>query len=61
MVESAKGRLHKYFQLDRPRTESVMGWWIRLSAKIAAHNVLIMLNALFGRPLGAKFEMVALP
>lgn len=61
VVESVFSRLHGFFQLERPRTKSLLGWWIRLAAKIAAHNVLIILNALFQKPLGSKLDIIALP
>lgn len=61
VVESVFARLHGLFALDRPRTKNLMGWWLRLSAKIAAHNLLIRLNACWNRPLGAHLDLIALP
>ncbi|MEF2280507.1 hypothetical protein V3W47_19660, partial [Deinococcus sp. YIM 134068] len=61
VVESGKDRLHQHFALERPRSKSVLGWWLRLSAKVAAHNLLIQLKARWGRPLGAHLDLVALP
>ncbi|MBZ9715722.1 hypothetical protein [Deinococcus multiflagellatus] len=61
VVESAFSRLHDWFALERPRTKSLLGWWVRLSAKVAAHNAWIILNALWDRPLGAKWDLLALP
>lgn len=61
VVESAFARLHDHFALARPRNQTLQGWWVRLSAKVAAHNLLIRFNAWWGRPIGAHLDLAALP
>lgn len=61
VVESTFSRLHGLFALARPRTKHLRGWWLRLSAKVAAHNTLLRLNAAWLRPLGAHLDLTALP
>ncbi len=56
IVERAVGRLEGQLHLAFPRARSLAGLWARLSAKVAAHNVLAYLNYAFGRPVEAHFN-----
>lgn len=55
-VESAFARLDGWFGLAFARARGVWGLWARLGAKVAAHNALLFVNLVFGRPGGARFH-----
>ena len=49
-VETAFGQLVARFGLKFPRARTLWGLHTRLAAKVAAHNLSLYLNHLFGRP-----------
>ena len=59
VVERAIGRLEGLFHLHFPRARTLAGIWARLSAKSAAHNALLYLNHLLGRPLESHYSPCA--
>lgn len=56
VVERTIGRLEAVFHLAFPLARTLDGLWARLSAKVAAHNLLLYLNRAFGRPPEAHFN-----
>jgi hypothetical protein len=56
VVETAFGSLAEVFGLAYPRARSYPGLVARLGAKVAAHNALVYVNHLFGRPAFAAFD-----
>ncbi|WP_029479109.1 hypothetical protein, partial [Deinococcus frigens] len=61
VVESVFARLPGLFAVNRPRSKGMLGWWVRLSAKVAAYHLLLRLNAAWGRPLESHLDLLALP
>jgi hypothetical protein len=49
VVESVYDKLLNTFRLDRERPHHLMGFRVRLAAKVALHNVCLWLNHLFDR------------
>jgi ribosome modulation factor len=56
VVETVFDGLSETFGLKFPRARSLWGVWTRLSAKVAAHNLAVYINHLFGRPTFAVFN-----
>jgi hypothetical protein len=56
VVETIFDCLTDTFGLKFPRARSLWGVWTRLSAKVAAHNLAVYINHLFGRPTFAIFN-----
>ncbi len=56
VVETANTWLVERFGLKRPRAWSYWGVLTRVAAKVAAYNLGVVLNHLFGRPTFAFFD-----
>jgi hypothetical protein len=56
VVETVNGSLVGVFGIKFPRARTVWGLFTRIAAKVAAHNLLVCLNALFHRPTFALFD-----
>ena len=56
VVETANTWLVERFGLKRPRARSSWGVLTRVAAKVAAYNLGVVLNHLFGRPTFAFFD-----
>jgi hypothetical protein len=59
VVETAFGCLAERLGITFPRGRSQWGVWLRLAAKVAAHNATLYVNALVGRPTFAPFNPLA--
>jgi hypothetical protein len=58
-VETAFNALTQTFWAKFPRARTVWGAWTRLAAKVAAYNIAVFVNHLFGRPTFALFDPLA--
>ena len=55
-VETVFSTLTDRLTIRFPRARSKWGVWIRLAAKIAAYNLAVYVNHLFGRPTFSLFN-----
>lgn len=58
-VETAFNALTQTFWAKFPRARTTWGAWTRLAAKVAAYNIAVFVNHLFGRPTFALFDPLA--
>jgi hypothetical protein len=56
IVETVFASLSETFGAKYPRAQTLWGIWTRLAAKVAAHNLAVLLNGLFERPTFAVFN-----
>jgi hypothetical protein len=56
VVETVNNSLDGVFGIKFPRARTPWGLFTRIAAKVAAHDLLVCLNALFHRPTFAQFD-----
>ena len=58
-METTFAQLVSRFGLKFPRARTLWGLYTRLAAKVAAHNLSLYLNHLFGQPLLSACDPLA--